>query len=347
MSKPIFCHGCGQPLEVPEDYQRAKMQCPQCGVICTLPPPDQRGPARKSSKAKSQSAEPPKSKPVRREPEEPRSEAVIAKPSATEKPRRSARAVTATPPPPTPPRRTDDDEDNGKPYEVTGGPENFCPECGKLLEDGAVMCMRCGLNSETGEKATQTFQPLERHWNTGWSLQARLTTFIIGEIVGFISGSTAMFLTGDPATALPTFAVTFLTFTAMWGFLIGTWDSLDLERNRRGQARLTKTFRLYFWTASVTKINLGEFQGVITGRSQDITIWDWLMVFILLTWAIVPGIIFFYLAFFKHTFYAALVRHHGNPEIMLYRGANEEQMKEIAAVVRDVGRWKVDLPVEK
>ena len=50
-----------------------------------------------------------------------------------------------------------------------------------------------------GGKAKQTFQPLQRHWDTGWSFRARLTSFIIIESValGFeLIG--VLFLGSDP-----------------------------------------------------------------------------------------------------------------------------------------------------
>jgi hypothetical protein len=340
MSQAIFCHGCGQPLEVPEDYPRAKMRCPQCGVICNLPPPEARGRKPKSEEAEPKPAAPPRSKPPQRKPEKPRP-AATPRPAPPDKSREPSRAVTASPPPARP--RQADDDDDGQPYEVTGGPERLCPECGKLLEDGAVLCVRCGLNTATGEKKTQTFQPLQRHWVTGWGFQARLIAFIVGEVVAFVSGTAAILLGADPCT----FVTTFLMFSAMLGFLVGTWETLDLERNTKGRVRLTKTFRLYFFPASVKKINLGEYEGVITGKSHEVTFLDWIMLFILCGFALIPGIIFFYLAFFKHSFYVALVRDHGNPEVTLYRGGNEAQMRDIEHTVRDAGRWRVDLPLEK
>jgi DNA-directed RNA polymerase subunit M/transcription elongation factor TFIIS len=45
MSHAIICHGCGQPVEIPEGYRRNKIQCPTCGVISpvTAPAPATRG----------------------------------------------------------------------------------------------------------------------------------------------------------------------------------------------------------------------------------------------------------------------------------------------------------------
>lgn len=33
----VLCHGCGQSFAVPSGYNRNKIQCPACGVICAVP----------------------------------------------------------------------------------------------------------------------------------------------------------------------------------------------------------------------------------------------------------------------------------------------------------------------
>ena len=51
---------CGLPLDIPEDYQRNKMRCPQCGVMCELPDLGERRPKPVRGEAKPRSAaEPP------------------------------------------------------------------------------------------------------------------------------------------------------------------------------------------------------------------------------------------------------------------------------------------------
>lgn len=43
MSAAVICQGCGQPVPIPEDYRRNKIQCPGCGVICPVPEDAARG----------------------------------------------------------------------------------------------------------------------------------------------------------------------------------------------------------------------------------------------------------------------------------------------------------------
>src|SRR5438477_1337781 len=49
----VVCHGCGQRLEVADDYSRRKMRCPECGVMCEIPVSDKERAATRSARAKS------------------------------------------------------------------------------------------------------------------------------------------------------------------------------------------------------------------------------------------------------------------------------------------------------
>ena len=68
---------------------------------------------------------------------------------------------------------------------------------------------------------------------------------------GSVFGATgsANFLSRATAIAAAAFFVT----TLMLAFVVGTWESLDLERNAKGRTKLIKTWRLCFWVATVTK----------------------------------------------------------------------------------------------
>jgi hypothetical protein len=101
MSMAIVCHGCGAPLNVPEDYSRNKMQCPECGVMCPLPP---RPPAKKKPMER-----PPAEEAVRFEDDAP---ATPSHPGASSP---SATTIVKEPAPP------------------SGKGLAYCPRCGELV----------------------------------------------------------------------------------------------------------------------------------------------------------------------------------------------------------------------
>lgn len=53
MTFSVLCQGCGKRVPVPDGYTRRKMQCPECGVMCELPPPEERQAEPPAKKAKS------------------------------------------------------------------------------------------------------------------------------------------------------------------------------------------------------------------------------------------------------------------------------------------------------
>ena len=40
-------------------------------------------------------------------------------------------------------------------------PPNACPDCGNTLPEGAVICVKCGLNLKTGQKLQTVFEEPE------------------------------------------------------------------------------------------------------------------------------------------------------------------------------------------
>ncbi len=70
--------------------------------------------------------------------------------------------------------------------------------------------------------------------------------------------------------------------------------------------------------------------------------WEYLVFFFLLFFALVPGIIWWYLAIYKVTFHVSLSREHDFPEYILFSGWSQEQMKEIAYALRDASGLRYD-----
>src|SRR5262249_60105546 len=117
--------------EVPADYTRARMRCPECGVMCDVPPPEARKPApKRSAPRRAPSPEPAPTPPV--EPSPPAMELPI--PLAPE-----------APPSSLPPLEEDfgTDEDDGKPYRVAGPKGRKCPDCGAFTRPAERQCPPC------------------------------------------------------------------------------------------------------------------------------------------------------------------------------------------------------------
>jgi hypothetical protein len=223
-------------------------------------------------------------------------------------------------------------ESEDGPYSVEAGPkENLCPNCQAKLAEEAVVCARCGFDLATGQKVDRVYEKVERHWESSMSLRRRVTVFIVGQAVVLPLALLAAYFQGAPFV----FIVPWLTFSGLLAFMLGTYDRIDLKRNKRGQVQLAKTWRVCFIERPTLKINPFEYEGIKIMRRHDLNIMDLAMLVALGIMGIFPAILWWLWARNHVTYNVALTQHHGYPEMMLYHGGSEAQMEEIAEILQD------------
>jgi hypothetical protein len=226
-----------------------------------------------------------------------------------------------------------DDDDDGMPYQLTGPAERKCPSCMLVVAAEASHCERCGIDLSTGAKPPKTYKPVKRRWEAGLPLERRVRLYLAAQGVVIPAGMFAAWLLGSWVA----FVAPWLIFTGLLTVLLGTYDRIDVSRSERGRVLLTKTWRVCFREREPIRIKLLEHEGVVTGQAHDVDFWDWLGVACLLPFGVVPAIVWWFYAFNQTSFFVALARDHGFPATILYQGWNEEQAKEMARVVREVG----------
>lgn len=380
IAMPVICEGCGQRVPIPEGYRRNKIQC-ACGVICPVPESARQEaaaavptrPAIKPPAAVEEEAErwllddaptstPPSEPPRFRDPEPVEEPKPKPKPAVAEKRvpcRRCGRLVrrqrecpdcdaAALPTteqeepvwwPSVDEPDPKDDEDDPSPYAVEGAEDVPCPKCCFLLPPGSVLCVRCGFHLKKRKKIARAYQPMERVWETNASYSVRLTLFGNCEAAALALGLIGVFWGGAD---LGVFLSAYLGLTAMLAFLFGTFDRIHLTRDTRGRVRLTKTWRVAFFARPPREIDVRGYEGIVSGQHRDVSAWEYWIFFFLLFFAVVPGIIWWYLAIYKVTFHVSLSRDHGFPSYIVYSGWSEMQMKEIAYALRDAGGLPYD-----
>jgi hypothetical protein len=302
------------------------MQCPECGVFCEIPEPAPRNPVVPKSRSFAEERLPVPT-------------ANKSKPDADDAARELALEVWSDPggspkavSPSTAPETVYTNEDDGRPYPLRGGDESKCPECCKILEKDAALCPRCGFNLQTGKKAIRVYEPLELRWDAGLPFQRRLLLFLAGECVALVLALVGAFLAGHPSESV----TSVLTFTVLTAFILGTFDRLDLTRNKRGRVVLTQTWRIFFWRRPTDTIALREYEGVVTNSAHETGLIDWIILIIALLFGIIPGLIWWFWAMQQDTFQVALTKDHGYPERILYRGWSQSRAKEIARTLHEV-----------
>ncbi len=126
----IKCPECGLALKVAEESLGKKIRCKECEHVFRA-----EAPTGKSAK---------------------KDKAITTKPDkAKAKSKGKGDAKTETKPPPAPARKpVDDDEDGPKNYGVTDTELGArCPECANEMGEGDIVCIHCGFNTQTRQRA--------------------------------------------------------------------------------------------------------------------------------------------------------------------------------------------------
>jgi hypothetical protein len=342
MSATVLCSGCGGRVAIPDDYTRARIRCPECGVMIDVPASAQKQAGgdkpRRSAPAASDAAaeaillgnDPPppvvEEKRAKRKP----TAAIQTQPSRAPEP--------LHPLPPSPNEGASDDEEDGRPYRVPGIDEvRTCPQCCRDIPRDSVLCTLCGYNLQTGKKAKQEFEPVQRDWQGGWPVTVRRGLFIGAEVI-YLTACVISVIAGTPI-----FGVLFpwLVFTAMTAFLLGTFDHIHLTRNKKGRVRLTKTWTVCFFRRPPQEVDVIDYGGVTYGPRDETSIMEWFILLIMIVPLIIPGLLWLYFVFIRTTFQIALTKQHGHDELVLYRGSNEKMVIDMAETLRQVARLPI------
>jgi hypothetical protein len=140
----VSCPECGKEIKVSAELEGKKIRCKACEAVFQVKPPKAAKPAK--------SAKPdPKARPD---------------PKAAKKPDPKT-AVKAKPAPKSAGHDPDDLDDDGNPYGVTAMDDTpRCPFCAAEMEEGDIICLECGYNTQTRQKTEvkRIFERTGRDW---------------------------------------------------------------------------------------------------------------------------------------------------------------------------------------
>jgi hypothetical protein len=158
----VSCPNCEKTLKVPPAVFGKRVKCKHCEHAFVVQDPDAAKPSRPTK---------PGAKPA-------------AKPAAS------------PPPPPAPPKRPfDDDEEGPDKIEVISEGDDIprCPHCAQELDPpDAIVCIHCGFNNRTREKAetkkvwAPTFEDWAKHLAPGIIALAICITLIVVNVIAFM-----------------------------------------------------------------------------------------------------------------------------------------------------------------
>ncbi len=243
------------------------------------------------------------------------------------------------------PAEWSEDPEDSKPYRVDATGPLGCPGCGKPMEPQAILCLHCGLDLRSGSKAKTLYDPITRRWDAGLPLPLRWLCF-----GGWQCVALPPVLWGAAHEGHAFYAVgSWLWLSVLVAFLVGTYDRLDLHRNARGKVRLLKTWYFCFVPRKPETVDLVQYEGILTGQVHAVDIADYVVLasfacFAILAvfaagvvaglFALLPGIVWYFTVMQRDTFFVALTKDHGHPELLLFRSWSEPRAKEVATTLR-------------
>ena len=335
MNNRVNCQNCGGRVEIPVDYSRAKIRCGGCGYYADVP-----------ANMRSTGEEAPPAPPPRPKASDPPQVARAAPAARAAAPKARPQADPQDPRPKFEPEEdgprgkpllegTQDEEDD-KPYAVPGTGTKRCPECRGELPLSAALCVHCGLNLVTNERAKKRkFEPIDREWEEGWSMKVRLQILIAFVAVDFLT-FIILLLDGDAPVGIMGLAVQI----GLQAFLLGTYDILRVERTPKGQATLTRTRKLAFLQMQVTKVKWKKSEGMSLVGSQNPGIFAWLMCFYMCTFCLAPGILFYWFIIRPQRFEVTLCDTYGGTDEVIFRETDRDRAHEVGRIASEAtGLW--------
>lgn len=242
-----------------------------------------------------------------------------------------------------PHRWADDEDDNGQPYMLPHEEAKTrpCSQCGKHIDLLAVVCVHCGYDASAGKKLERTFQQIDYEWESGWKKSTRLAIFLGFQVLNLVTLVVGLASGGSFVGSI--LSVTF--YIALQAFLLGTYDTGRIRRNKKGQTEITSTWRVGFIPQPTKKVNWKENEGVAFGHYDGTSVFDWAMALILLPFCLVPAVLWWWYVIKPDRYFAALTRDHDYPEKYLFRGMSEARAKEVVQIATDATGLRLVTPI--
>ena len=340
MPHRLDCQHCGARFDLPAGHTRAKVRCDNCGYYTPVPEA-MRGevvetPAPVDNAVEDEAAaiyafdEPTAPKPKATSIAKAARKVVKARQRSD--PRDLRPEFIIEPDDDTGPKLLEgtQEEDDDQPYAVPGSGLKPCPHCRVELPLDATFCVHCGSEISTGAKKTKReYQPVREEFTEGWSFLFRIQLFIGFVVLDTIAFGVFMFFDGS-------WNVLFLApQIAMQAFLVGSYDTLNLKRNLKGQCTLTRTRRIAFITFGSEKLKWKESTGITLFGVHNPGIFSWLMCAYLVLHGIVPGLLFYWFVIRPEHFHVALCDVYGSTDEVIYHTQNREQAVEVAKIMAE------------
>ncbi len=229
---------------------------------------------------------------------------------------------------------TQHDDDN--PYSVPGDPTKKCTGCFKEIDIDATFCVFCGVDFASGKKAKKKYEAIDRTWESRWPRELRLKVLFALMLINGVLATIAVVRGGSVVGGF----VFILMQGGLQAFLIGTYETLRVQRTSKGSATITKLMRIAFVPTQPLKLDWKASQGVGIIAIHQPGIVEWITFIYLLFCGVLPGILFWYFVMRPDRFHISLCDVYGSTNHIAFRTTDRDQAEEICRTINDAtGLW--------
>jgi hypothetical protein len=118
-------------------------------------------------------------------------------------------------------------------------------------------------------------------------------------------------------------------------FLVGTYDTIQLERNAKGQTKITRIRRIAFLALPPSKLEWKQYHMVGTLGTHDPGIFAWLVCVYLFCLSCLPGIAFYWFVIRPARFTVNFTDEFAVSEYTVFRTKNRDVAYEIAELISE------------
>lgn len=221
------------------------------------------------------------------------------------------------------------DAEDGLPYAVMGDkPIPRCPSCDRPFLEDETVCSTCHYDRALGRRTPRAVVPFDQTWDAGLSFRIRFAAFLACQIVNAILA----WLATSAAQNIPRTLGGWAVLSAAQAFVLGTYDRIRITRSVRGKVSIIKTMYVGFFPLAAKTLDWKEPEEVAV-RYSDIGLLEWIMLFVLLGYGILPGVLWWWFAIRPGRVTAALTKDRGAVVHQLYSGSDVEKAQEIAMTI--------------
>jgi hypothetical protein len=225
------------------------------------------------------------------------------------------------------------------PYTVPGTGLKPCPECQGELPIEATFCVHCGtpLIGPDRDKVRRQYTPIDREWYDGWPPHFRKSLFLLLLLINAVLVLIGIIVRGDDLKLGSVWAENIACSIVplfLQAFLLGTYGSLRVIRERDGHASVWRTWHFCFIPLRPKLLPLANCAGV-GALPPAPGIAELFVCAVLFTMCILPGVIFLFMVILRERVNIELVNELRGKEATILRGKSVAEAQEIAKVVAE------------